>query len=108
MKPNTNRWLVFAVAALLVLCGSAFSQAGSCSGMTVGQLTSLNGFVPFGISLGDNNAHAECYQSIRESYGSCNGHGSLKSVPSRSRSFFTHCDQDRAGMLNPAASAGIS
>jgi len=30
--------------------------------MTVGQLTSLNGFVPFGISLGDNNVHAECYQ----------------------------------------------
>src|SRR5205085_4420571 len=26
---------------------AAFSQAGTCSGMTVGQLTSLNGFVPF-------------------------------------------------------------
>src|SRR4051812_48988897 len=35
------------LAALLSLCGSAFSQAGSCNGMTVGQLTSLNGFVPF-------------------------------------------------------------
>ena len=35
------------LAALLSLCSSAFSQAGSCNGMTVGQLTSLNGFVPF-------------------------------------------------------------
>jgi len=35
------------LAALLSLCGNAFSQAGSCNGMTVGQLTSLNGFVPF-------------------------------------------------------------
>ena len=35
------------LAAMLALCGHAFSQAGSCSGMTVGQLTSLNGFVPF-------------------------------------------------------------
>src|SRR5882724_5802029 len=50
MKHHTNRRLVFAVPALLLLCGSAFSQAGSCSGMTVGQLTSLNGFVPFGTS----------------------------------------------------------
>ena len=50
MKHNTNRRLVFAGTALLLLCGSAFSQAGSCSGMTVGQLTSLNGFVPFGTS----------------------------------------------------------
>src|ERR1700751_1500579 len=35
------------LAAMLALCGHAFSQAGSCSGITVGQLTSLNGFVPF-------------------------------------------------------------
>jgi len=35
------------VVTLLLLCGSAFSQAGSCNGMAVGQLTSLNGFVPF-------------------------------------------------------------
>src|SRR5215467_2198777 len=35
------------LAAMLALCGHAFSQAGSCSGMTLGQLTSLNGFVPF-------------------------------------------------------------
>jgi len=31
----------------LALSTAAFSQAGTCSGMTVGQLTSLNGFVPF-------------------------------------------------------------
>jgi hypothetical protein len=31
-----------------MLCGSAFSQTGTCNSMTVGQLTSLNGFVPFG------------------------------------------------------------
>ena len=48
MKHNSHRSFVFAVAALLMLCGSALSQGGSCSGMTVGQLTSLNGFVPFG------------------------------------------------------------
>src|SRR5437867_7401913 len=35
------------VVASLLFCGTAFSQAGACSGMTVGQLTSLNGFVPF-------------------------------------------------------------
>jgi hypothetical protein len=35
------------LAALLLLCNSAFSQAGTCNGMTLGQLTSLNGFVPF-------------------------------------------------------------
>src|ERR1700693_347430 len=34
---------------LLPLCSlsSAFAQTGSCSAMTPGQLTSLNGFVPF-------------------------------------------------------------
>ena len=38
-----------ALAAGMMLCfaGMAFGQAGTCSGMTVGQLTSLNGFVPF-------------------------------------------------------------
>src|SRR6266436_6315755 len=48
MKHNSHRALVFTIAGLFLLCGPAFSQAGSCSGMTVGQLTSLNGFVPFG------------------------------------------------------------
>ena len=28
----------------------AFAQSGACSGMTVGSLTSLNGFVPFATS----------------------------------------------------------
>jgi hypothetical protein len=38
---------VVAVAATLTLSVAAFGQAGTCAGMTVGQLTSLNGFVPF-------------------------------------------------------------
>src|SRR5213080_1984783 len=33
--------------ALFLFCGTASSQVGTCSGMIVGQLTSLNGFVPF-------------------------------------------------------------
>ncbi|HKX00030.1 MAG TPA: hypothetical protein VJN43_19970 [Bryobacteraceae bacterium] len=36
-----------AVGVLLCFTGTALAQSGSCSGMTVGQLTSLNGFVPF-------------------------------------------------------------
>ena len=42
--------ITLALAVVLLLTPSAFSQAGSCAGMTVGQLTSLNGFVPFGTS----------------------------------------------------------
>src|SRR5262249_19400081 len=45
MRPNQS--FVLTTAALFLFCGSAFSQAGTCSGMTVGQLTSLNGFEPF-------------------------------------------------------------
>jgi hypothetical protein len=47
MLRNLNRSLALAIATILPLTGVAFSQAGTCSGMTVGQLTSLNGFVPF-------------------------------------------------------------
>ena len=50
MKHNLSCWTCTTAAALLLLCGSAFSQTGTCSGMTVGQLSSLNGFVPFGAS----------------------------------------------------------
>lgn len=39
--------LVAVIALTLLLSVSAVGQAGTCSGMTVGQLTSLNGFVPF-------------------------------------------------------------
>jgi hypothetical protein len=39
--------LTMTLAAMLAFCGHAFSQAGTCGGVTVGQLTSLNGFVPF-------------------------------------------------------------
>jgi hypothetical protein len=42
--------IAFTVAALFVLCGSALAQSGTCTGMTVGQLTNLNGFVPFSSS----------------------------------------------------------
>jgi len=47
MRHHLNRSLALTVSAILCLCSAAFSQAGTCSGMTVGQLTSLNGFVPF-------------------------------------------------------------
>jgi hypothetical protein len=36
-----------AVAFLTVAAASAHAQSGTCAGMTVGQLTSLNGYVPF-------------------------------------------------------------
>src|SRR6266700_4038390 len=47
MRHHLNRSLALTVIAIVCLVSAAFSQAGSCSGMTVGQLTSLNGFVPF-------------------------------------------------------------
>ena len=47
MRHHLNRLLVVNISAVILLCGAAFSQAGTCSGMTVGQLTSLNGFIPF-------------------------------------------------------------
>src|SRR5256885_8581856 len=47
MRHHLNRLFVVSFSAVILLCGAAFSQAGTCSGMTVGQLTSLNGFVPF-------------------------------------------------------------
>ena len=46
MRVKKSRILV--MAAFLLLCGNSFAQ--TCSGMTVGQLTSLNGFVPFASS----------------------------------------------------------
>src|SRR5215467_16010292 len=39
--------LMVGVFIALASCCTAFSQSGTCAGMTVGQLTSLNGFVPF-------------------------------------------------------------
>src|SRR5580765_1848440 len=47
MRHTLNLWFALTIAVTAVLSGNAFSQAGTCSGMTVGQLTSLNGFVPF-------------------------------------------------------------
>ncbi|HLY20243.1 MAG TPA: hypothetical protein VKR61_23610 [Bryobacteraceae bacterium] len=39
--------LIAGASLALVLCSTGFCQSGTCAGMTVGQLTSLNGFVPF-------------------------------------------------------------
>jgi len=47
MRQNRSMSAALTLATILLLCSVAFSQAGTCSGMTVGQLTSLNGFVPF-------------------------------------------------------------
>src|SRR5215471_12563904 len=35
------------VGAVLLLPAALFAQAGTCAGMSTGQLSSLNGFVPF-------------------------------------------------------------
>ena len=45
MRKTTN--VVAAVTLVLACASSAFAQQPSCSSMTTGQLTSLNGFVPF-------------------------------------------------------------
>ena len=47
MRHHLNQSFALTIAGLFLCCGSAFSQAGTCSAMTVGQLTTLNGFVPF-------------------------------------------------------------
>jgi len=39
--------LAFVILQISSGAGTAFAQNGTCSGMTVGQLTSLNGYVPF-------------------------------------------------------------
>lgn len=41
------RSVLVVVLMVLATCGSALAQAGTCAGMSVGQLTGLNGFVPF-------------------------------------------------------------
>ena len=43
---RVKKSIALAIGLFFVFCGSSFAQ--TCSGMTVGQLTSLNGFVPFG------------------------------------------------------------
>src|SRR6266496_4060034 len=40
-------WFLVSAVVLLVWTGTVSAQSGTCPGMTVGQLTSLNGFVPF-------------------------------------------------------------
>ena len=44
---KTNHAFALSITILLLTSGIALSQTGTCAGMTVGQLTSLNGFVPF-------------------------------------------------------------
>jgi len=50
MRYHLNRSFALTLTAIVVLSGAAFSQSGTCSGMTVGQLTSLNGFVATGLA----------------------------------------------------------
>ncbi len=47
MRHTLKLSFALTLVALFLFCETASSQAGTCSGMTVGQLTSLNGFVPF-------------------------------------------------------------
>lgn len=45
MRPKPRTLLLLCV--LTMSCGIAFSQAGTCGGMSLGQGASLNGFIPF-------------------------------------------------------------
>src|SRR5438046_5950464 len=47
MRANLHHSVALTVATLILLCGTAFSQSGTCSGMSLGQGANLNGFVPF-------------------------------------------------------------
>src|SRR5437660_5372547 len=47
MRRTLKLSFALTLVALFLFCGTASSQVGTCSGMIVGQLTSLNGFVPF-------------------------------------------------------------
>src|ERR1051326_7223650 len=47
MRHHLHRSFALTFTIIFFLSGAALSQAGTCAGMTVGQLTSLNGFVPF-------------------------------------------------------------
>jgi hypothetical protein len=41
------RTVIVCLLVIFACCPTSFSQSGTCAGMTAGQLTSLNGFVPF-------------------------------------------------------------
>src|SRR5439155_2432192 len=47
MRHTLKLSFALTLVASFLFCGTASSQVGTCSGMIVGQLTSLNGFVPF-------------------------------------------------------------
>ena len=45
--PSHPRVLTVTVGLLILACGLASAQSGTCSGMSLGQGASLNGFIPF-------------------------------------------------------------
>src|SRR5437763_9065822 len=47
MRTNAEMFSLLTIGVLVVFCGVASGQAGTCSGMSLGQGASLNGFVPF-------------------------------------------------------------
>ncbi len=47
MQSNPRIFSLLTIGVLFLSCGIASSQSGACSGMSVGQGASLNGFVPF-------------------------------------------------------------
>src|SRR5437773_9568614 len=47
MQASLKTFSLSILSILFLACGIAFSQAGTCSGMSLGQGASLNGFVPF-------------------------------------------------------------
>src|SRR3954470_4685083 len=47
MRTNAKMFSLLTIGVLVVFCGIASAQAGTCSGMSLGQGASLNGFVPF-------------------------------------------------------------
>jgi hypothetical protein len=47
MRPFPIKIALLASGILFLSCGLVFSQSGTCSGMSLGQGASLNGFVPF-------------------------------------------------------------
>src|SRR5882724_4558741 len=47
MRTKAKMFSLLTIGVLVVSCGVASAQAGTCSGMSLGQGASLNGFVPF-------------------------------------------------------------
>jgi hypothetical protein len=47
MKTKSIQFSLLTIGVFFLCCGIASAQSGTCSGMSVGQLSNLNGFVPF-------------------------------------------------------------